>query len=321
MRIVFMGTPEFALPALRRLVDSEYEVAAVYTQPDRPAGRGKRLRPPPVKEMALEYGLPVLQPARVSTPEATEELAAFKPDLIVAAAYGQILRERVLQVPPRGIINIHPSLLPRHRGASPIAAAIMAGDAETGMTIMLMVLALDEGPILSQRRVPIDPQDTAGTLTERLADVGADLLMETLPRYLDGTIEPQPQDPSLATYVSMVHKEDGLIDWGLPAVEIWRRVRAYNPWPYAFTYVDGVLLRILEAQPLTGDSGERPGTVLPIPQSLTAEERDIRLDGGFAVQTGEGLLAVLRLQKAGRRALPATDFLRGERGFIGCRLG
>ncbi len=321
MRIVFMGTAEFALPTLRRLVDSEHEVAAVYTQPDRPAGRGRHLAPPPVKEVALEYGLPVLQPARVSTPEATEELAALRPDLIVAAAYGQILKERVLQVPPRGIINIHPSLLPRHRGAAPVTAAILAGDTETGVTIMLMVLALDEGPILSQRRLPIGPHDTGGTLTERLAEVGADLLMETLPGYLEGTIKPQPQDPSQATYVSMVHKEDGLIDWTLPAVEIWRRVRAYNPWPYAFTYADGVLLRVLEAWPLAGDSGDPPGTVSPIAPSLAAEEPELRLEGSFAVQTGQGLLAALRVQKAGHRALAAADFLRGERGLIGRRLG
>jgi methionyl-tRNA formyltransferase len=316
MRIVFMGTSDFALPALRRLVDSEHEVAAVYTQPDRPAGRGRHPMPPPVKVNAQEWGLPVRQPAKVSTPEDTAELAAFKPDIIVAAAYGQILRERVLQVPPKGVINIHPSLLPRHRGASPVAAAILAGDGETGVTIMLMALALDEGPILAQRRIPISPHDTTGSLTAQLAAVGADLLMETLPGFLDGAIRPQPQDAAAATYAPLVQKEDALIDWRLPATEIWRRVRAYNPWPGASTYLDGAPLRIWEAWPLSDDSAEPPGSVLATPPPL-----DERLSGTFAVQTGEGLLAVLTVQRAGRRALPAADFLRGERGLIGRRLG
>ena len=316
MRIVFMGTSEFALPSLSRLVESEHEVVAVYTQPDRPAGRGKHPTPSPVKAWALERGLPVLQPERVSTPEEVAKLTAFKPDLAVAAAFGQILRERVLDVPPRGVINVHPSLLPRHRGASPVAAAILAGDAETGVTIMLMSLALDEGPILAQCRVPVAPEDTTGTLTERLAVIGSDLLMETLPHFQVGTIQPQPQDPSGATYAPMVHKEDALIDWKLPATEIWRRVRAHNPWPGAFTYLDGVPLRILETWPLTESSEEPPGTVVSSPQSP-----DERLKGTFAVQTGAGLLAILVVQKAGRRPLPATDFLRGERGLIGRSLG
>ena len=319
MRIVFLGTSEFALPTLRRLVESDCEVVAVYTQPDRPAGRGRKETPSPVKELALSYGLPLLQPARVSAPEATAELAAFNPELLVAAAYGQILRERVLQVPPRGIINIHPSLLPRYRGASPVAAAILAGDAETGVTIMLMVLALDEGPILSQRRMSIDPRDTTGTLTERLAHSGADLLLQTLPAYLDGTLQPQPQDPSLASYVPMVRKEDGLIDWRLPAIDLWRRVRAYNPWPGAFTHLDGVMLRILDARPVPGDSGEPPGAVVALSAAEPADQPLAR-EAAFAVQTGDGRLAVLRLQKAGHRALAAADFLRGERGFLGRRL-
>ena len=320
MRIVFLGTSEFALPTLRRLVESDCEVVAIYTQPDRPAGRGRRETPSPVKELALSYGLPLLQPARVSVPEATAELAAFKPELLVAAAYGQILREPVLQVPPQGIINIHPSLLPRYRGASPVAAAILAGDAETGVTIMLMALALDEGPILSQRRAPIDPRDTTGTLTERLAHIGADLLLETLPAYLDGTLQPQPQDPSLASYVPMVRKEDGLIDWRLPATDLWRRVRAYNPWPGAFTHLDGVMLRILEAQPVPGDSGDPPGAVVALSAAEPADP-PLAQEAAFAVQTGDGRLAVLTLQKAGHRALAAADFLRGERGFLGHRLG
>jgi methionyl-tRNA formyltransferase len=305
------------LPTLQRLIESEYEVACVYTQPDRPAGRGRRDKPSPVKELALQHGLPVFQPLRISTPESVEALIALKPDVVIAAAFGQILRQPTLDVPPLGVLNIHPSLLPRYRGASPVAAAILAGDSETGVTIMRMVLALDEGPILSQRRVVIDASDTTGTLTERLAHEGADLLMETLPPYVEGSLEPQPQDASLAIYVSTVNKEDGLIDWTLPAAQIWRRVRAYNPRPGAYTRLDGTVLQIHEAWPLTGDSGELPGTVLPLPTSVEAPARG----AGFAVQTGAGLLAVLRVQKEGRRAISSQDFVRGERGFLKRRLG
>jgi methionyl-tRNA formyltransferase len=289
LRIVFLGTSEFALPALQRLVESEYEIVGVYTQPDRPAGRGRHERPSPVKEMALRYGLPVFQPPRISAPESVEALAALRPDVMVAAAYGQILRQPVLDVPPRGVLNIHPSLLPRYRGASPVAAALLA----------------------------IDPRDTTGTLTQRLAREGADLLMETLPAYIDGALKPQPQDGSLASYVSTVKKEDGLIDWMLPAVQIWRRVRAYNPWPGAYTHLDGSVLRIHEAWPLEGESSEPPGTAVPLPSSVEEPAHD----AGFAVQTGEGLLAVLRVQGEGRRAISAKEFLRGERGLLGRRLG
>jgi methionyl-tRNA formyltransferase len=315
-RIVFVGTSAFALPALQRLAESSYEIVAVYTQPDRPAGRGRRETPSPVKEAALGYGLPVFQPSRISAPEVVEELRSFHPDVIIAAAYGQILRQPVLDVPSLGVLNIHPSLLPRYRGASPVAAAILAGDEETGVTIMRMVLALDEGPILSQRRFPIDARDTTGSLTARLAVEGADLLLETLPAYAEGSLQPQPQDPSLSSYVSMVKKEDGLIDWTLPAIDIWRRVRAYNPWPGAFTHLDETVLRIHEAWPLEHETREAAGTLVPMP----ADARNDAGDAAFAVQTGRGLLAVLKVQKEGRRALPSKDFLPGERGFLGRRL-
>jgi len=317
LRIVFLGTSEFALPALRRLVESEHEIAGVYTQPDRPAGRGRHDRPSPAKEVATQYGLPVFQPPRISAAESLDTLAALKPDVMVAAAYGQILRQPALDVAPLGVVNIHPSLLPRYRGASPVATAILNGDSETGVTIMLMVLALDEGPIVSQRRVPIDRGDTTGTLTKRLAVEGADLLMETLPLYAAGSLEPQPQDASIASYVSTVKKEDGLIDWALPAAQIWRRVRAYNPWPGAFTHLDGAMLHVWEAWPLAKQSAEPPGTVLSLPSPIA----EAAGEAGFAVQTGEGLLAVLQVQKEGRRVLPAKEFLRGERGLMGHRLG
>lgn len=315
MRIVFMGTPAFALPALQRLVESEYEVVAVYTPPDRPAGRGRQPTPSPVKAKALEFGLPVRQPLRVSAPDDAAELAALKPDLIVVAAYGQILRQRVLDIPPKGVVNIHPSLLPRHRGASPVAGAILAGDDETGVTIMLLTPGMDEGPILSQARLPIAPDDTTGTLLRKLSVLGADLLMETLPAYLEGRLTPQPQDDAKATYTSMVQKEDGHIDWETPAVDIWRRVRAYNPWPSAFARYDETMIRILRALPLQEESGQPAGTVVPPPRGLSKE-----VEGAFAVQTGKGMLAVLQVQKEGRRALWAAEFLRGERGFLGRRL-
>ena len=316
-RIVFMGSPHFALPVLRRLLESDHEVVAVYTQPDRPAGRGRALQAPPAKTLALAQGVPVFQPARVSAPDSVEELATLAPDLIVIAAYGQILKPPVLDIPRRGVLNVHPSLLPRHRGAAPVAAAILAGDEETGVTIMRTELALDAGPILAQRRVPITPYDTTGTLTERLAGEGADLLMEVLPAWLDGGLSPTPQDESSVTYSPTLRKEDGRVDWGLPAEDIWRRVRAFAPWPGAFTYLDGQPLRLLDTWPLAiEDEGRPAATVVPCPPGTVPSGQ-----AGFAVVTGRGLLAIARLQLAGRRALPATDFLRGQRGLMGKRLG
>jgi methionyl-tRNA formyltransferase len=246
-----------------------------------------------------------------------QELARLAPDLIVIAAYGQILKQPVLDVPRRGVLNVHASLLPRHRGAAPVAAAILAGDQEAGVTVMRTELALDAGPILVQRRVPISPHDTAGTLTERLAEEGADLLMEVLPAWLEGSLSPTPQDASQATYAPTLRKEDGRVDWGLPADDVWRRVRAFAPWPGAFTYLDGQPLRLLDTWPLAVEhQGHPAGTVVPCPLRAAAPEQ-----AGFAVVTGRGLLAIMRLQLAGRRALPATDFLRGQRGLVGKRLG
>jgi methionyl-tRNA formyltransferase len=317
LRIVFLGTSAFALPALERLAESDFEVVGVYTQPDRPAGRGRRDTPSPVKEMALRLALPVFQPPKLSVAESLDTLKSLKPDVFVAAAYGQILRQPVLDIPPLGVLNIHPSLLPKYRGAAPVAAAILNGDSETGVTIMRMVLALDEGPVLNQRRIAVEPTDTTGTLTQRLAEEGADLLMKTLPPYVEGALEPEPQDASLASYVSMVKKEAGLIDWTMPAERIWRQIRAYNPWPMAHTYLDGTGLQIHEGWPLMADSNQRTGTVLPAPSDVEGPAGE----AGFAVQTGEGLLAVLRVQKEGRRAMTAKDFVRGERDFLGRHLG
>lgn len=317
MAIVFLGSPAFAVPSLRRLVSEGFAIAAVYTQPDRPAGRGRRPTPPAVKLAALELGLPVRQPESLREPQAVAELAALAPEAMVAVAYGQILRADVLAIPPRGVLNVHPSLLPRHRGASPIAAAILAGDRETGVTVMLMDEGMDSGPILAQRSIPIEPRDTAATLSEKLSLLAADLLAGTLPRWLAGELEPQPQDHSLATKAPLLRKEHGAIDWTLPAEEIWRRVRAYNPWPGAYTGLDGELLHIWEAWPLAGESGQPPGTVVPLSDDLLAQLPPDADRGAFGVQTGRGILAVLVAQRAGRRPLPASELARGLRGLFG----
>jgi len=308
MRIVFMGTPAFAVPTLERLLQSEHEVVAVYTQPDMPSGRGRQLTPSPVKQVALEHGLTVLQPPRLRTPSQVEQLASLRPDVIVVAAFGQILPQKVLDIPPFGCLNVHPSLLPRHRGASPIASAILAGDEYTGVTIMLLDAGMDSGLILAQRRVAIEPEDTTGTLATKLAQVGAELLIETLDLWLNRQLVPQPQDETKATYSQPVAKEEGEIDWQLPGGEIWRRVRAFQPWPGCYTRWQGKILKILEARPAPG-KGE-PGRV-------------VSLEGkGFVVgvYTGDGVLGLLRLQMEGKRAMTAAEFVRGQRGFIGAVL-
>jgi len=309
MRIVFMGSPEFALPSLRRLIESPHQVVAVVTQPDRPAGRGRRLEPPPVKRLALEEGLPVLQPERVSADESVAALAALEPDVIVIAAFGQILRQRVLDVPKRGALNVHASLLPKYRGAAPIPAAIIAGERETGVTIMEVVRALDAGPVVAQRAIPIDPADTTGTLTGKLAQLGGDLLSETLEPWVAGTLRAEPQDESRATYAAQVRREDARLDWRLPAEDLWRRVRAYNPWPVAFTELDGTIIRVLEATPLDIEPEGPPGRVFTLD------------GGGFAVRCGRGSLAVVKAQRPGGRPLPAAEFLRGLRDLPGRVLG
>jgi methionyl-tRNA formyltransferase len=315
MRVVFMGSPEFALPTLQRLAESEHEVAAVVAQPDRPVGRGRARRPPPTKEYALAHGIRVLQPERVNRPEALAEIRALEPDAIVIAAYGQILKQELLDIPTRGVLNVHASLLPKYRGASPVAAAVLAGEEETGVTIIEVVLALDAGPMVAQRALPIETHDTTGTLTEKLAVLGADLLIEVLPAWHSGEIAVQPQDGSLTTYAPLLRREDALIDWSLPAVDVWRRVRAFDPWPVATTTIDGEPLRIWEAEPLDVEPDVAPGTVF-------APDEAALKHGGFAVRCGRGSLAVVRAQRAGKRVVTGDELLRGYRpGLIGKRLG
>ena len=311
-----MGSPEFALPTLRRLIERDQEVVGVATQPDRPAGRGRGLRPPPVKELAQAHGLPVLQPERVNTPDALAALRALAPDAIVIAAYGQILKQPLLDLPQRGVLNVHASLLPRYRGGAPVAAALLAGEEETGVTVLQVVLALDAGPVLAQRAQPIEPHDTTGTLSAKLAELGAALLIEVLPAWERGELSPRPQDEAQVSYAPTLRREDAHIDWSLPAVDVWRRVRAYSPWPVARTSVDGEPLRILEAWPLAGEPDAPPGAALALPRDAGAPA-----GAGFAVRCGRGLLAVVRAQRSGRRALSGEELLRGFRGLLGKRLG
>jgi methionyl-tRNA formyltransferase len=318
-RIVFFGSPDFALPSLTALLDTGEKVVAVVTQPDRPAGRGHASTSPPVKLLALERGLPVLQPENVSYPESVEQLQALEPDVFVIAAYGQILRQRVLDLPSRGTLNVHASLLPRHRGASPITAAILAGDEVAGVTLMEMVRKLDAGPMIAKVELPITPFDTAGSLEQRLANAGSALLSDTLAAWYEHRLVPEPQDESLVTYAPQIRREDARLDWSLPALDVWRRVRAYMPWPIAFTTLGGQDLRILEAWPLDGDSGAVPGTVLP-PEPLPAEAGSPG-EITFSVQTGLGRLAIQRAQRQGRGAMSGGDFLRGQRDLVGSVLG
>ena len=299
-RIVFMGSPEFALPTLKALL-TNYHVAGVVTQPDRPAGRGRTLKPPPIKTLANEYNLPVFQPMSLKEPEAIAQLHSWEPDLIVVAAFGQILRSPELNLPPHGCINIHASLLPRWRGAAPIQAAILHGDKQTGVTIMRMDPGVDTGPILSQRATPITDEQTAGTLSPHLAELGAQLLIETLPVYLNGELLPQPQDESLATYAPMLKKVDGQLDFNKPAADLARLVRAYNPWPGAFTSWGAGRLKIHRAHAINSAS---PG----------AGKRVIH-NGQAAFGTAQGILVLDEVQPAGKKAMPGEFFLRGVRDW------
>lgn len=307
-RVIFMGTPDFAVPTLAALAESSYRLAGVVTQPDRPAGRGRKLEVSPVKAFAQRHGVPILQPPALKTPEAVADLAALRPDVIVVAAFGQILRPAVLDLPPHGCINVHASLLPRWRGAAPVQAAILAGDQVTGVTIMRMDAGMDTGPILAQTALAIQAHDTGGSLTDRLAQQGADLLIDTLPRWLAGEITPQPQDASLATLCRPLRKEQGQVDWTRPAGEIARAVRAFNPWPAASTAWQGQPLKILQAEALPGPSGEPPGLARQVA-------------GDVVVSTGDGLLRLDLVQLAGRAAMPGRDFARGQRAFVGSQLG
>ncbi len=300
VRIVFMGSPEFAVPTLRRLAE-HYPVVGVITQPDRPAGRGRQPTPPPVKVLAQALGIEVIQPERLKEPAAQEKLREWAPDLIVVTAFGQILRKSVLELPRYGCVNVHASLLPRWRGAAPIQAAILHGDPESGATIMVMDPGIDTGPILSQRRMAILPDDTALSLGSRLSEDGADLLIETLPQYLSGAITPQPQDDEGSTYAPMLAKEDGRLDFTQPAKALERRVRAFNPWPGTFLDWQGQPLKVHKASVVAG-SAQPSGARMVV-------------DGLPAVKTSDGCLVLTEVQPAGKKPMQGRDFLRGVRGW------
>ena len=310
MRVVFMGTPEFAVPSLELLILNQYEVVAVYTQPDRVAGRSRSLVASPVKVAAVDFKLTVVQPASFREAAAVVQLASFRPDVIVVAAYGQILPQEVLDIPGYGCINIHPSLLPEFRGASPVASAILAGKEFTGVSIMLMGSGVDTGPVLGRAQIPVSKQDTTGSLTGKLSLLASRLLLEVLSGWFRGELAPQPQDETRATYCGVIKKEQGEVDWHLPAVDIWRRIRAFYPWPGCYTRWQGRQLKLLEAEPLLGAANLEPGQVVALDKEGTA----------FGVGTGGGILGVLRLQLEGKQAMPTADFLRGHRQFIGARL-
>ena len=308
-RLLFAGSPEFALPTLERLLAGSHEVIAVLTQPDRPAGRGRRLTASPVKERALAHGLPVLQPPTLREEPVQQQLRALAPDLMVVVAYGLLLPPTVLSLPRRGCVNVHASLLPRWRGASPIQAALLAGDPETGVSIMALDRGLDTGPVFTMRRIPVAAGDTAATLSARLAELGAAALADVLDGILTGSLAPEPQPAAGATHAGRINKSAALIDWRRPAVEIDRQVRAYNPWPVAETRLAGQQLRCWAARPLPAIPGDgEPGLVLAAGTE------------GIDVQTGGGVLRLDAVQLAGRPVTTAADFVRG-RQLAGVRLG
>ena len=311
MRVIFMGSPEFAVPPLEHLIVNQYQVMAVYTQPDRPAGRGRALVAPPAKRAAQALGLEVVQPAKLRERGVVEQLSQFRPDVIAVAAFGQILPKSVLAIPHLGCLNVHPSLLPRFRGASPVASAILAGDEFTGVSIMLMDEGLDTGPILARAQIPISAPDTTGSLTTKLSLLGARLLGEALVGWTRGELTPRPQNEAEATYSGEITKKDGEIDWYLPAVNIWRRVRAFYPWPGCYTRWQGKKLDIIEAVPMTDERAFKVGEVVMLPEGSKA---------AFGVYTGEGVLGVSRVQLEGKRAISGAEFLRGQREFIGAIL-
>jgi methionyl-tRNA formyltransferase len=314
LRVIFMGSPEFAVPPLEHLIVKQNQVVAVYTQPDKPAGRGRDRVPPPVKRAALAWELPVVQPASLKEARVVEQLTRSNPDVIVVAAFGQILPRSVLAIPRFGCINVHPSLLPRFRGASPVTSAILAGDEFTGVSIILMDEGLDTGPILTRAQIPISPQDTTGSLTTKLSLLGARLLQEVLSYWLRGQLTPRPQNEAEATYCTEITKEEGEIDWHLPAIDIWRRVRAFYPWPGCYTRWRGRQLKIIEAVPLAEEKTFEVGQVV----ALTAVPEGSK--AGFGVCAGEGVLGISRVQLEGKRAMSAAEFLRGQRDFIGAVL-
>ena len=310
MRIVFMGTPEFSVPSLEALLRSDHTVVGVVTQPDRPKGRGHELAASPIKQLAVQHRIPILQPLKMKDPAFLDALASWKPDLIAVTAFGRILPKTILDLPPRGCVNVHASLLPKYRGAGPIQWSIIRGERETGITTMLMDEGMDTGAILLQEKVPITPDDTAGTLSSKLADVGGRLLIDTLARIHNGTVTPQPQDHRQATMAPLLKKEDGLLDWSLPALELANRVRGLSPWPGAYTYLGKDRWVIWKtAVPDRAAAVVPPGTIV----DATKE--------GLVVATGVGVLQIMEFQPANSRRMSAAQYLTGHTLAPGLHLG
>lgn len=307
LRIIFMGTPDFACPTLTKLIERGEDVIAVVTQPDRPKGRGQKLVPPPVKVIAEEHGIPVLQPLKVRAPEVIDGIRELNPDLIVVVAFGQILPQSLLDIPKHGCINIHASLLPRYRGAAPLNWCLINGETETGITTMQMDAGLDTGDMLVKRAIPIGPDEDAQSLHDRLSLLGAETINETLDRLLAGTLTREKQDDSLTCYAPMLKKEDGLIDWNREPQQIKNLVRGFTPWPGAYTSLDGKTLKLYKVSVTEGNG--KPGEV------ITAGK------DGIIVACGSGSLRIEELQLEGRKRLSASEFLAGCRLEPGSRLG
>ncbi|MBN1855938.1 MAG: methionyl-tRNA formyltransferase [Dehalococcoidia bacterium] len=301
-----MGTPAFSVPSLRALVQAGHTIAAVYTQPDQPAGRGRELKPSAVKQEAILQGIPVEEVDTLRTDESVARLASYKPDVIVVAAFSHILPTRVLELPSRGCLNIHPSLLPLHRGPSPIAASLLAGDKETGVTIMLMDEGLDTGPVLAQDRVEIAEEDTTGSLTGRLGTLGAGLLVDTIAGWILGEIAARRQDDSMATYSEKIVAADGVLEWREPAEVLWRRIRAYNPWPGCYTMWGEKRLKVHAATVAEGEASTAVGRVVPLGGGRQ----------GVGVVTGRGILKLETVQLEGKRPVAAGEFIRGQSDFV-----
>lgn len=304
-----MGTPEFAVPSLEALLQSDDQVVGVVSQPDRPKGRGHQLVAPPVKLVAERAGIPILQPLKIRTPEFLQALSAWRPDLIAVAAYGRILHTPILRLPPMGCVNVHGSLLPKYRGAAPVQWAVINGETKTGITTMLMDEGMDTGPMLLQDQLEITPDDTAGTLAPRLAELGGRLLVKTITQLKAGTVTPTKQDDAQATMAPLLKKEDGLIDWTMTATALAHRVRGLSPWPGAYTFFGGERWNIGKAISNVGATTETPGTIVAVNKQA------------IVVATGDGLLDILEIQTANSKRMSVGQFLAGHRVTAGMRVG
>ncbi len=317
MRVVFMGTPQYVMPVLDALVSMKLDVEAVYTQPDKPAGRGRPSQPPPAKLYAQELGSRVVQPSSLKSTEAQTDLGSVGPDLIVVAAYGKILPAEVLKIPKYGCLNVHPSLLPQYRGPSPVVTAVLNGDAYTGTTIMLLDEGMDSGMILSGRDVSIGAgASTAESLTPLLFQVGAELLKETIPGWVNGDIEPKPQDHSKATYTKKLERVDGQVDWEISAQNLERRLRAFTPWPGLFTHWQGRILKLIAVTPIEAGHGGATGPRDPVGLVVPLDEND----SCVGIVTGRGVLALNIVQIEGKRPVSSEEFARGYPAFVGSRI-